>query len=128
MEGVSILIPAYKSEAFIEDCIYSLIHQKHTCDYEILIGVDGCEETLSVVKNIPNVGVYYSKENIGVFPMRNSLAKKAKFDNLLFFDSDDIAQPELLQKTGMPPIPAGAVTAGTAGISSCWPESGNFRN
>lgn len=99
MEGVSILIPAYKSGAFIEDCIYSLIHQKHTCDYEILIGVDGCEETLNVVKNIPNVGVYYSKENIGVFPMRNSLVKKAKFDNLLFFDSDDIAQPEILQKT-----------------------------
>src|SRR5690606_9342330 len=97
MEGISVIITAYKATAFIEDCIYSLIHQKTNFPYEIIIGVDGCESTLSCLESLPYVGVYYSKKNVGSFVMRNSLALKAKFNNLVFFDADDIAMQDLLQ-------------------------------
>ena len=97
MEGISVIITAYNAENFIEDCVYSLLHQETNFPYEIIIGVDGCESTLSCLESLPYVGVYYSKKNVGSFVMRNSLVKKSKYDNLVFFDADDIAMQDLLQ-------------------------------
>lgn len=97
MEGISVLITAFKAESFIEDCVYSLMHQETSFPYEIIIGIDECPDTLEVAKNLPNISVYYNENNVGTFVMRNTLVKKAKFDNLVFFDSDDIAKDNLLQ-------------------------------
>lgn len=98
MEGISVLITAYKADKFILDCVKSLRFSTGNFDYEILIAVDGCNDTLEVVKDLAGIGVYYSNQNVGTYKLRNSLATKAKYNNLLFFDADDMARPELLQK------------------------------
>ena len=95
--GLTIVITAYKSQDFIEECLDSIQNQtyfKYNDNYEILLGIDACEFTLKKVKEIKkkygNLKVFYASENGGTYRMRNSLWIRAKYENLLFFDSDDV--------------------------------------
>lgn len=98
MGGVSVLITAYQSDAFLDDCIGGFLNQKTRIPYEILIAIDGCKETLKKAKEFEGVDVYYTSKNVGSFKNRNALVSKAKYDNLLFFDSDDIPTKNIIQK------------------------------
>jgi len=86
---LSIIIPAYKAKAFLDECIASI-----TEPCEILIGVDNCQETMEHIKN--NKGLYsrarlfYFTENVGPFVIKNSLSDEASHGKLLFFDADDV--------------------------------------
>lgn len=97
MKTVSIIIPAYKTQDYIEECLLSIQNQtyfKNHDNYEILLGIDGDKELLNYmekIKNkISNLRIYFSPVNVGVYILRNSLVQKSKGEYLLFFDSDDI--------------------------------------
>ena len=93
---VSILIPAYKAEDFIEECLTSIINQKNLSEYsyEILVGVDGCEETkdklLEIKSNYKFLKCFLFEKNVGAYIVRNTLAYESRNTNLIFFDVDDI--------------------------------------
>jgi len=97
---VSIIIPAYKAVDYIEACLDSIAKQTTLANMEILVGVDSCESTLAKLKQIrhkyPNLTIFYSKVSLGAYVMRNSISEKAKHDNLLFFDADDIMLPSMV--------------------------------
>lgn len=102
-EGLSIIITAYKAQEFIEECLDSIQNQnyfKYNDNYEILLGIDACESTLNKVNEIrskyKNLKVFYATENGGTYRMRNSLWIRAKYENLLFFDSDDVMPKEFI--------------------------------
>jgi glycosyltransferase involved in cell wall biosynthesis len=38
---LQILIPAYKAQHYLNDCLASLRDQTTTIDYEVLLGIDG---------------------------------------------------------------------------------------
>lgn len=86
---ISIIIPAYKATRYIDECLASI---KGDC--EILIGVDGCDETYNHIKHLENV--YYFPKNVGPYIIRNTLSDIAKGDVIVFFDSDDIMVDGLL--------------------------------
>ena len=88
---LSVIIPAYKATKYIDECIASI---KGDC--EILIGVDGCIETYNHIRHLENV--YYFKENVGPYVIKNTLINQAKYDNILFFDSDDVMAPGTIEK------------------------------
>jgi glycosyltransferase involved in cell wall biosynthesis len=102
---ISIIITAYKSQNFIEDCLNSIEKQTYFNDnnnYEILIGIDCCNDTLVKVNEIRhkyrNLKVYMMKNNKGTYVTTNTLLKLAKYDNLIRFDSDDIMTPYLINE------------------------------
>ena len=86
---ISVIIPAYKATKYIDECLASI---KGEC--EILIGVDGCEETYNHVKHLDNV--YYFTKNVGPFVIKNTLIDIAKGDVIIFFDADDVMADGLL--------------------------------
>ena len=43
--NISIIIPAYKASAFIEECLRSILNQETLANIEILIGIDNCKIT-----------------------------------------------------------------------------------
>lgn len=88
---ISIIIPAYRASKYIDECLSSI---KEDC--EILIGVDGCEETYAHIKHLENV--YYFKKNVGPYVIKNTLIDCTKYENILFFDSDDIMAPGTIEK------------------------------
>lgn len=65
------------------------------------MGIDGCKSTLACVPDMPkrNTRFFWFDENRGPYIVRTSLAKMAKYDQLIFFDADDKAHPNLVQKT-----------------------------
>ncbi len=87
--GVSVIIPSYNAVTFIDECLISI---NSTIPHEILIGVDGCRDTYNFVIPYESdvVKIFYFPENKGPFVIKNTLSEIAKYDNLLFFDSDDI--------------------------------------
>jgi len=86
---LSILIPVYNAERFIERCLNSLIIQDlDKNEYEIIIINDGStDNSLEIVENYSkehaNV-VFYSHENQGVVATRNKLLKHAKGTYIYF--------------------------------------------
>jgi glycosyltransferase involved in cell wall biosynthesis len=104
---VSIVIPVYNEEVFIASCLEALISQNYPKkDYEIVVVNDGStDSTLKTIKKeekkAKKLGVSLRcislKENSGRIIARETGAKKAKFDNLLFIDARCQADKNLLK-------------------------------
>lgn len=102
--GVSVCISAWKTAEYIEECLDSVAAQtwfKDHDNYEILLGIDGCEETLAKVKDImgkyKNLRVMMMDKNVGTYVTCNTIMKEAKYEWLLRFDSDDVMYPNMVE-------------------------------
>lgn len=91
---VSIIITAYNNPNYIHECIESVINSSTDVEYEILLGIDSCEITLKSVMErysfYKNLKVFFFEQRNGTYITKNSLVEKSNFENLIFFDSDDI--------------------------------------
>lgn len=103
-DGISICISAWKAEKYIEECLDSIYGQtwfKAHDNWEVLIGIDGCEETLKKVVAIKNkyknLRVFMMDSNKGTYVTCNTIMKESKYDWLLRFDSDDIMLPTCVE-------------------------------
>ena len=106
MVKVSVIIPIYNVEKYIDECITSVAAQYYT-DYEI-IAVDDCSqdnsmkvfhdtiERLGIAKDM--VKVIHHEENRGLSAARNTgiLASQAQY--VYFLDSDDTITPDCIGK------------------------------
>jgi glycosyltransferase involved in cell wall biosynthesis len=100
--ALSICIPAFNNTNYIKECLESIYISGKNLEYEVLIGVDGCLDTLNFIKTMSldeNTKVFYFKKNVGPYVIKNTLAKIAIYENLLFFDSDDVMLPNLISET-----------------------------
>ena len=96
-EEISIILTAYKTQDYIEEALDSIENQtyfKNNNNYEILLGVDGCFETLEKVKSIRhkyrNLRVFMMDKNVGTYVTSNTMLSLCKYDNIIRFDTDDI--------------------------------------
>ena len=95
----SIVIPAYNVEKYIDECLTSLMNQTYD-DFEAIIVNDGStDNTAKVVEKYLKDARFkcYKKKNGGLSDARNFGVKKAKGDYLLFLDSDDYYDTNLLK-------------------------------
>ena len=100
---LSIIIPVYNVEKYIERCIRSCYDQQlaHS-EYEIIV-VDDESPDASVrivhelMKSYPNIKVI-SQKNKGLGGARNTGIQNAKGNYLIFLDSDDYLLPNVLYK------------------------------
>jgi glycosyltransferase involved in cell wall biosynthesis len=94
-ENISIIITAYESQDFIEECLNSVYNQTYFNDdnFEVLVGVDGCKKTyekLNEIKyNYKNLKIFMMKDNKGTYITTNTLIEQTIFENIIRFDSDD---------------------------------------
>lgn len=99
---VSIIIPAYKTSDYIEECLDSIQNQDYLInnEFEIIVGVDGCDKTLKKIKEIrskyQNFRVIEMEQNYGLFITFNTLLSQCKYDDVIKFDSDDIMLSSLI--------------------------------
>lgn len=103
-QGISICISAYNNDNYIEECLDSIQNQTYFINhnnYEILLGIDGCEKTLNKVIDImdkyKNIKVVLMTENRGTYIICNTLMYLAQYEWLLRFDSDDIMLPNMVE-------------------------------
>ena len=103
-DGVSICLTAYKVQDYIEETLDSIAKQtwfKTHNNWEMILGIDGCEDTLGKVKSImhkyKNLRVLYMDSNCGTYVTTNTVASQAKYDGLIRFDCDDIMNPDMVE-------------------------------
>lgn len=103
-KGISIIITAYNTANYIEECLDSVYAQtwfKKRKKWEVLVGIDHCKETLAKVHDVmekyPNIKVFYMFKNVGTYIASNTLISKAKYDKILRFDSDDIMKADMVE-------------------------------
>ncbi|MGB7786119.1 MAG: glycosyltransferase [Salinimicrobium sp.] len=99
---VSIIMPVYNAEAFIQESIASVQQQTHA-NWELLIIDDASKDrTLELVEqqkiNDSRIKVHELPTNQGAGFARNIGIKASKGDFISFLDADDIWKPEKLQK------------------------------
>lgn len=102
--GISIIVTAYKAQNFIEQTLNSIQQQswiKSNKNYEIILGIDHCEDTLNKVKSImnnyKNLTVIYMDKNVGTYITSNTLISLTKYNWILRFDSDDIMKEDMIE-------------------------------
>lgn len=95
---ISVIIPAYNAEKTIEKCIESVINQTYD-NFEIIVINDGSKDkTLDVINKYKSKNiVIINQENIGVSRSRNNAIKIASGDFVLFLDSDDYIDCNMLE-------------------------------
>ena len=97
---VSILLPIYNVEAYLQKCLDSIIRQTYT-NLQIVLIDDGskdkslaiCQEYATRDKRIE----VFRQENQGVATTRNHLLEKVKGDYVLFVDSDDWIEADMVE-------------------------------
>lgn len=99
MKKCAVIIAAYNAERFIASCHRSISSQSVPgWEIEIRIGVDGCEKTASVLRNL-KIPFYWSEKNHGAYLIRNSLIYLDRADAYSYFDADDVMLPGYMIET-----------------------------
>lgn len=93
MPKVSVIVPVYNVEKYIEKCLNTLVNQTLD-DIEIIIVNDGStDKSEDIIKRFmekcPEKIVYLKKENGGLSDARNYGIPYAKGEYIAFLDSDD---------------------------------------
>jgi len=101
MYKISVIIPVYNVEDYLEECLDSVCGQTLT-DIEILCINDGStDSSLKILeeysKNDSRVKII-TKENGGQATARNLGIKEAQGEYIAFVDSDDFIEPDMLEK------------------------------
>lgn len=98
---LSIIIPTYNGEKYIDECIDSV--KKIQVDKEVIVVDDG--STNNIYEHLTEMYGEYSdfhifrKSNGGIVDARNFGLEKAKGDYVIFVDHDDIVCPNVITKT-----------------------------
>lgn len=98
---VSILIPAYNVEEYMDVCLESIVNQTYK-QLEIIVADDGSTDNTSkkcdIWKDRDNRIKVYHKSNEGLAQTRNFLLQHATGDYICFVDSDDYIDLEYVEK------------------------------
>jgi glycosyltransferase involved in cell wall biosynthesis len=101
---ISVIIPAHNSKEYLGLVIDKFLEQLNVLsdiNYEILVGIDNCYQTLEYVSQTQydeKVKFYFFKENVGPYFVKNSIVTVAEYENIIFFDADDIPRNNLVKE------------------------------
>lgn len=97
---LSIVVPVYNAEAYLDQCIRSLLNQKTKYHYEIIVVNDGSTDNSARIlqgysqeKNI----VILSQKNQGHSGARNSGIQVVQGKYIMFVDSDDFVPEDVVE-------------------------------
>lgn len=101
MPKVSVIVPFYNVEGYIEKCLETLVNQTLK-DIEIILVNDGSKDrSIDIVKKFlkqyTEKIVYLEKENGGLSDARNFAIPYAKGEYIAFLDSDDYVEKDMYQ-------------------------------
>jgi len=97
---ISIIVPVYNSQSFLNECVDSILAQTHQ-NIEVILVDDGsidqtgfiCDEYARLDARV----VVVHKSNGGVSAARNTGLDKAQGEYILFVDADDYIDPDMCQ-------------------------------
>ena len=102
MDKISVIVPVYNAEKFIDKCIESVINQTYK-EIELILVNDGSKDnSLKILqkyeKQYPRIIKVFSQTNKGVGAARNLGIKHVSGKYIFFLDSDDWIELDYLVK------------------------------
>lgn len=99
---ISVIVPVYNSEAYIDDLFRSLLGQTYKNFEVIAIDDTSTDNSLSILqkweeKYPKKIHVYHNTSNMGVGATRNKGLLLAQGEYISFLDSDDFIHPQMFQ-------------------------------
>lgn len=98
---VSVIVPAYNAEAFIDQTLNSVLSQTYK-NIEVLVVDDGSQDrTAEIVKSIAQKDhrvILLQQSNTGVAAARNLAIQKSRGEYIAPLDADDIWYPQKIEK------------------------------
>ena len=98
MKKVSVIIPAYNSEAFVGESVESALNQTYPSLEVIVVNDGSTDSTEDALSPFMDRIVYIKKENGGPASARNVGIKRSTGDYICFLDADDKYLPEKVEK------------------------------
>ena len=99
---ISVIIPVYKVEAYIAECLDSVLSQSHRNIEVICVDDCGGDGSLAIAERYAEqdsrVKVIRHECNRGVGPARNTGMDAASGEYIFFIDPDDIMEPDCLSR------------------------------
>lgn len=100
MPKISVIVPVYKVEQYIHECVDSILAQTFS-DFELILVDDGSPDNCGAIcdeyaAKDCRVRVIH-QENQGVSAARNAALDAAKGEFVAFIDSDDVIDPHYLE-------------------------------
>lgn len=100
MKKVSVIVPVYQAERFIQKCVQSIINQTHEELEVILIDDGSADGSLQICNELQEkdsrIRVIH-QENKGVSVTRNRGIGEATGEYILFVDADDIIEKNMIE-------------------------------
>lgn len=98
---ISVIIPVYEVEEYIENTIKSILNQTYK-DFEVILVNDGTkDDSINIAERLLSIsGVKYyviNQENMGVSAARNIGIKQSNAEWIVCIDSDDIITKDFLK-------------------------------
>lgn len=96
---VSVVMPAYNVEKYVEEAVRSILDQTFL-DFEFIIVDDGStDRTLEILRSFsdPRIRLLFNEKNEGNYPARNRGCRLARGKYIAVMDADDVAMPERLE-------------------------------
>ncbi|HEY4324708.1 MAG TPA: glycosyltransferase [Mucilaginibacter sp.] len=100
MAALTVLMPVYNAERFLESAIDSILNQTFT-DFDFLIIDDGStDNSINIIRSYTDkrIRFYQNEENLGISATLNKGIQLATTELIARMDSDDVSYPERLQK------------------------------
>lgn len=101
MEKVSVIVPVYNTEEFLDDCIQSIINQSYKKLEIIIINDHSTDGSLDKISQYANdderIKVINNKERQGVGASRNIGVNLATGEFIYFVDSDDLLHEDAIK-------------------------------
>ena len=101
MVKISVIVPVYNCEDYIEESIKSILNQSFK-DIEVICVDDGStDDSLNILKELSMQDTrlkVFTQENQGSSVARNNALEKASGDYIYFFDADDYVVEDALEK------------------------------
>ncbi len=98
---VSIIVPIFNVEKYINRCLESIIAQQQEGIEVICVedcSTDGSKKILQEYENNTEIKVVYNEKNVGLGEARNIGLSEAKGEYIWFVDSDDWIEPDAIEE------------------------------
>lgn len=102
---VTIGIPVYKAVDYIARTMESALSQTFASVEYLIVDDCGNDGTINIVERFQkehprgkDIRILYNKQNLGVGKTRNIILDQAQGEYLFFLDSDDILEPDAIEK------------------------------
>lgn len=100
---VSVLVPVYNLERFVEPCLLSLLEQQTDFEFEVVAIDDGSRDgSWTIMQRLaarwPRLRALQNPQNMGLAKTQKRLLTEARGEYLAYVDGDDLALPGKLQQ------------------------------